>query len=395
MKSMKQNVLIVHNYYQIPGGEDSVVHNEKKLLEQHGHKVIVYSRNNRELNTMSKWKKAFLPINTIFSLRTYRDIRRIIRQEQIDLVHVHNTLNLISPSVYYAACSMHKPVVQTIHNFRLLCPAATFYRNGGICEDCVTKGLRCAVQHGCYRGSKLQTLACVISTTIHRWTGIYRKLSYICLTDFNREKLLQLRGIRPEQILVKPNFTWEQEQGQIITERKNQYLFAARLDELKGIKELLEAWKELGDAAPKLLVCGSGSLEEWCRTYIADNHLDMVHLMGQLPVEEVKRLVSESKVLILPTRWYEGFPMTIVEAYSVGTPVIGPNMGNVGRLIEDGKTGLVYDREKGHGLFEIIRRAEREEFDYQRIREYYENQYSAESNYQRLIDIYKKVASQV
>ena len=392
---MKQSVLIVHNYYQIPGGEDSVVHNEKKLLEQHGHKVILYSRNNSELNTISKWKKVLLPINTIFNFRTYWDIRRIIRQEQIDLVHVHNTLNLISPSVYYAAQSMHKPVVQTIHNFRLLCPAATFYRDGSICEDCVTKGLHCAVQHSCYRGSKLQTLACVISTMIHRCTGIYKKLSYICLTDFNREKLLQLKGIRPEQIFVKPNFTWEQERQQINTERKEQYLFAARLDELKGIIELLEAWEELRDAAPKLLVCGTGSLEEWCRTYITDNHLDMVHLMGQIPVEEVKRLLSESKALILPTKWYEGFPMTIVEAYSVGTPVIGPNMGNVGRLIEDGRIGLVYDWENRHGLLEIIRQVEREEFDYQRIREYYEKQYSAENNYQRLIDIYKKVASQV
>ena len=122
----KQNILIVHNYYQIPGGEDTVVANEKKMLEKHGHKVILYSRNNAELKQMSKFQKAFLPITTVFNPRTYRDIKKLIRDEKIEIVHVHNTLNLMSPAVYYAARRMKVPVVQTIHNFRLLCPGATF-----------------------------------------------------------------------------------------------------------------------------------------------------------------------------------------------------------------------------------------------------------------------------
>lgn len=391
----KQTILIAHNYYQQAGGEDTVVQNEKQLLEQHGHKVILYTRHNNELRSMNGIKKLLLPFSLLFTLRTYRDIKRIIKEEKIDIVHVHNTLSLISPAVYYAGLRMHKPVVQTIHNFRLLCPAATFYRDGSICEDCVTKGLHCALQHGCYRGSKLQTLACVLSTVFHRWTGIYERLSYICLTDFNKEKLLQLKKLQPEQIYVKPNFTWEKETKKVIADRENQYVFASRLDELKGIKELLSAWKELGEVAPKLLVCGTGPLEEWCRAYTAENHLATVQLMGKLSVEEVKQLLARSKAMILPTRWYEGFPMTIVESYSVGTPVIGPDMGNVGRLIEDGKTGLVYDYAKKDAFVDVIRQAEREKFDYQQIREYYEEQYSAENNYRQLVEIYKKAANQV
>ena len=124
----KQNILIVHNYYQIPGGEDTVVANEKKMLEKHCHKVILYSRNNAELKQMSKFQKVFLPITTVFNPRTYRDIKKLIRDEKIEIVHVHNTLNLVSPAVYYAARRMKVPVVQTIHNFRLLCPGATFYK---------------------------------------------------------------------------------------------------------------------------------------------------------------------------------------------------------------------------------------------------------------------------
>ena len=204
----KEKVLIVHNYYQIPGGEDTVVRNEKELLEQHGHKVILYTRNNSELKNFSKGRKLLLPVTTVFNPRTYREIKKIIREEQIDIIHVHNTLNLISPAVYYAARSCRKPVVQTIHNFRLLCPGAAFYRDGHICEDCVQQGLQCAVKHSCYRNSRVQTLACVINIKFHRMTGIYRRIHYICLTEFNRGKLLQLPGLKPEQL--KWGFTSEQ-----------------------------------------------------------------------------------------------------------------------------------------------------------------------------------------
>ena len=193
MEDRKQKVLIVHNYYQIPGGEDTVVANEKKMLEEHGHKVVLYSRNNSEIKEMSKLQKLKLPFTTIFNPRTYKDIKKLIKEENINVVHVHNTLNLISPAVYYAALSCKVPVVQTIHNFRLLCPGATFYRDGHICEDCVQQGLKCAVKHGCYRDSKVQTLICVVSTIFHRMTGIYGKINYICLTEFNKQKLLELK----------------------------------------------------------------------------------------------------------------------------------------------------------------------------------------------------------
>lgn len=145
---------------------------------------------------MSKIKKMALPLTTVFIPKTYSDVKRIIKKEHIDIVHVHNTLNLISPSVYYVVRAMKVPVIQTVHNFRLLCPRATFFRDGHICEDCVMKGLGCAVKHNCYRRSKRQTLACAISTKIHRMTGIYSKINYICLTEFNKERLLKLNHPR-------------------------------------------------------------------------------------------------------------------------------------------------------------------------------------------------------
>lgn len=208
---MRKKILIVHNYYQIPGGEDTVVSNEKKMLEEQGYEVWVYSRDNNELKDMSMFKKILLPFNTIFSLRTYIEVKRIIKTYNIEIVHVHNTLNLVSPSVYYAAFVTKTPVIQTIHNFRLVCPGALLYRSESICKDCITKGLRCAVIHKCYRNSRLQTLASVMTLKIHRFLGTYKKLNYICLTEFNKKQLLEINKgkkqiINPDKVFVKPNF---------------------------------------------------------------------------------------------------------------------------------------------------------------------------------------------
>lgn len=385
----KPNILIVHNYYQIPGGEDTVVANEKKLLEDHGHKVVLYSRNNSELKKMSGLKKLMLPLTTVFNPRTYRDIKLLIKAEQIDIVHVHNTLNLISPSVYYAARAMKVPVVQTVHNFRLLCPGATFYRDGHICEDCVENGLWCAVKHKCYRGSRTQTLACVLSTWFHRMTGIYGKINYICLTEFNKEKLLQLKQIKPDRVFVKPNFV-ETPAGEInpYDKRKEQFIFAGRLDKLKGIDILFEAWKQMGASAPKLVVCGTGPMEEWCRKFLVDNPKCNIEMRGFVSNQEVKKLIANSKALILPTQWYEGFPMTIVEAFSVGTPVIGSNLGNVGDLIEDGVSGMKFRHSSPEAFKQTVISFREKAIQ---IPEQVMRQYCTEENYSRLNHIYEAV----
>ena len=388
----KKTILLVHNYYKIPGGEDTVVVNEKKLLEDNGHRVILYTRNNSEIDKFSFLKKLFLPISSVFSFKTYRDIKRIIKNENIDIVHVHNTLTLISPSVYYAAIKKKVPVVQTIHNFRLICPGATFYREGHICEDCCTKGLRCAIKHRCYRSSKLQSLVSVLILKIHRMLGIYKKIDYICLTEFNKQKLLLHPQIKESQIHVKPNFTYHNDNEKIIPyeKRKNQYVFVGRLDKLKGIDFLFNIWKELGIDAPKLVVCGSGPMEKWCKNFILENNIPNIEMLGQVNNTEAKTIMGQSLALILPTQWYEGFPMTIVEAYSVGTPVIGPDMGNVGSLVEEGVTGYKYSVEGNKSLCEIISKGVDPQM-YCLVEENYKKKYISTSNIKILSETYDKV----
>lgn len=334
--AQKYTILMVHNYYQIPGGEDTVVANEKKLLEEHGHKVILYTRRNSELKHMSAIQKLSVPFSFIYSRRTAKDIQKIIRDNSIDAVMVHNTLSLISPSVYYTAIRCGVPVIQTVHNFRFVCPNALFYRDGHICEDCLTHGLHCAVKHRCYRGSFTQTLLCVISDRIHRANHIYSKLNYICLTEFNRQKLLTLKQIDPAKVFVKPNFTDVTHEWIPYDERADQYVFAGRLDGYKGIKELFAAWKILGSSAPKLIVCGSGQLEEWCRM----NMTAGIELKGQTGHDEMLDILAHSKALIIPSKLYEGFPMTIAEAFAVGTPVITNDIGNTGSIVDNKYLGV-------------------------------------------------------
>lgn len=393
---MPKKVLIVHNYYQIPGGEDVVVANEKKLLEDHGHEVILYTRDNKELNSMNAVRKVGLFFTTIYNRRTYKDICRIVKEEGVDVIHVHNTLNLISPAVFYAARKCKVPVFNTIHNFRMLCPKATLYRDDNICEDCIENGLKCALARRCYRDSLAQTFVCVLLMKIHRMMGIYRYVRFICLTDFNRDKLLEINKsgniiIDPKNVYVKPNFMIKGNEHLVkVDERDDFLLFAGRLDESKGIDLLLDACKI---SKAKVIICGSGPLEGLVRERInsEDNaYKERVKYVGMLTHEEVMNKMRHAKALILPTRWYEGFPMSIAESFSVGTPVIGPNMGNVGNIITDGITGCLFESGKVDSLAQAMDKI----CDMDMHNAAYEEfvaKYTDEINYKELMEIYGEV----
>ena len=385
-KKKKQNILIVHNYYQIPGGEDTVVANEKRMLEKHGHKVILYSRNNAELKEMPKLQKLCLPITTIFNPRTYKEIKRIIKAEKIDVVHVHNTLNLVSPAVYYAARAMKVPVVQTVHNFRLLCPGATFYRDGHICEDCVESGFWCAVKHKCYRGSRMQTLACVLSTWFHRMTGIYGKINYICLTEFTKRKIENC--VKGAKIFVKPNFVYD------LGVKKNHqdyYLFVGRVEEIKGINVLIDAFKKMPERLLK--VAGRGDLYAEIKSRISSEGLNNVEMLGYQDRASVNELMRNAKALIMCSQWYETFGMVIAEAYSCGTPVIVGDIGNIKDLVITGKTGELFTYNSPDDMISTIKRFEANSYG-----EYSKNAYklfnerlTSKSNYNQLLKIYDQL----
>lgn len=383
-------ILIAHNYYQIPGGEDVVVANEKYMLEENGHQVYLYTRDNSEIKEFTLLQKMCFPFAVLFSLKTYREIKKVIQKEAIDILHVHNTLSLISPAVYLAGLKCGVPVVQTLHNFRIICPNALLYRDGHICEDCLEQGMGCALRHKCYRGSYAQTLVSVLRIKVYGMLGIYKKINYICITNFNKNKIIRKALIQSDRIFVKPNFTTDINCFIEYNKRHYPFIFVGRIEEIKGIKVILEAWRILGNNAPKLLVCGNGPLEGWCQEYIERYHL-AVEMRGYVPNDKVRYLIADSRVLIQASQVYEAFSLTIIEAYSVGTAVLGSNRGNVRDLVQDGVTGMLFDTESPESLAEKVL-AIRDRDMSEECKKNYLGSYSVQSNYKRLMEIYRKVA---
>lgn len=391
MKEFKK-ILLVHNYYQYAGGEDTVVENEKNMLEKYGHSVILYTRHNTEIDHINIFNKLLLPFVSFFNIKTYLDIKRIIIDSKVDLVHVHNTLHLVSPAVYYAAVRCGVPVIQTVHNFRLLCPGATFYRDGYICEDCITKGLFCAIAHRCYRASLLQTIICSINTLVHRKTGILGKINFICLTEFTRKKILQLSEIKEKRVFVKPNFIQDNCSLQESV-KDDYYLFLGRLEEIKGINLLIEAFRELPKI--KVLVIGTGPLEDTLKQKIVDDSIDNVKMLGFVPHESVWEYLKKAKALIMCSQWYETFGMVIAEAYSCKTPVVVGKIGNIQDLVVEGRTGYTFKYNSKTALVNTINKMERSNYvamgrnAYELFKEFYSEKY----NYSQLMKIYNSIVA--
>ncbi|MCH3973322.1 MAG: glycosyltransferase family 4 protein [Oscillospiraceae bacterium] len=384
----KQKVLLVHNFYKIGGGEHTVYENERRLLQEHGHEVYTYTRDNHELDT-SLTKKLLLPFTTVFSFKTFREAKSLIQEKHIDLVHCHNTFPLISPSIYYAAQSCGIPILQTIHNFRFLCPCGIFYRNGQICEDCVNNGLHCAIQHGCYRQSKLQTAVVVNMLWLHRKMGTYQKIHYIFLTEFNRQKFQKLLGTHLKTEFVKPNFEYVNIQPapqKCIHHRR--YVFVGRLDESKGIGFLLKVWAKA--KGRELVIFGSGAMEPQVKNAAAKNA--KIIFKGFQNRETILKELSTAEAMIFSSEWYEGFSMTLIEAFAAGTPVVCSNIGNSADIVQNAKAGCLYKLYDAEDFIRQIENIERKNTEFRtNARRAYEQFYTPDKNYEILKHIYDKV----
>ncbi|MGU8243035.1 glycosyltransferase family 4 protein [Clostridium perfringens] len=390
----KEKVLIVHNYYKISGGEDSVVENEKEMLELNGHSVIIYSRNNNELKKMNFLKKISVTLNSIFSFRTKKDIKKIVKEKNIDIVHVHNTLPLISPSVYWGAKSGGAKVVQTIHNFRLICPSATLTNKNRICEKCIEKNLISAIKGKCYRNSYIQTIVSVCILKFNRIIGTYNKVDrYIALTDFNKKKLECY--LDSEKIAIKPNFVSNQfnELGNKENKEKQYFIYVGRIDKLKGIEVLLRAWKDIKNE--KLILIGDGPELNNSINFIKENNIDNVEFLGRKDKNEIKKYLKSAKMIVVPSLWYEGFPMTIIEAFSQGVPVIASNIGNLKNIINDNVNGLLFNLNDYKDLAIKINKLHKspdllKKYSINAYNDFI-NKYNSKVNYKELKNIYEEI----
>ena len=383
----KKRILMVHNFYQIGGGEHTVFENEVKLLREHGHAVILYTRSNEELKT-SRFKMLLMPFTTIWSWKTFFEVRRLIQKENIQVVHCQNTFPLVSPSVYYAARSRKVPVVQTIHNFRFLCPCGTFYRDGKICEECVQCGsFRPALKYGCYRNSRVQTAVVAAMLGFHRLLGTYRKINYIFLTDFNKSKFAGLMDIHGSNVFVKPNFVNPVALPRL-QEVSASFVFAGRLEQNKGLPFLLEAWKTVPEDY-HLHIYGDGTFRAACEE--AAQKQKNIHFHGFCPQQEVFAQLAKSAALLFPSEWYEGFPMLIGESFGLGRPLVSTMLGNHWDVVRQSGGGVgfpVGDTERFRQALENV--LQHNEQYSSCARAYYENNLMKEQNYLVLSDVYER-----
>ena len=385
-------IFVVHNEYQEPGGEDTVFQQEVSLLSRFGHEVLTYQRSNLEIGHPSGLQQLSLLRQLVWAKDTRQDIFGILRREKPAIVHVHNTFTQISPSVYAACAEAGVPVVQTLHNFRLLCPAATFSRNGRVCEDCATHSLWHGVSHGCYRNSRMSTAAVAAMLTVHRrlhtWTE--RIHHYIALTEFARQKFVS-GGLPAEKISVKPNFVYP-DPGQ--ASGKGEYaIFVGRLSGEKGLRTLLDAWSRLNNSVP-LQIIGDGIMRTELEEQAARSNLSSVYFCGRMKRDEAQKAIRSARFVVLPSECYENFPMAVAEGFACGLPVICSRLGAMQEIVEDQRTGLHFIPNNSEDLAEKVAWAwahpEQIRIMGKEAREEYQNKYTAERNYSMLMDIYHR-----
>ncbi len=347
-------VLLVHNRYQQRGGEDAVVDAEACLLANRGLQVQRLDADNDAIQgALAKIRVSATQFSG--SPEMQQRIGNALQTFRPDVVHVHNWFPTISASIFRQCKTAGVPVVHTIHNYRLLCVGATLFRDGHVCEDCVGTTFRTpGIRHKCYRGSAMGSAAATMGMLAHWATGTWHKSvdRFIALTEFSRRKLVE-GGLPEAKIVVKPNFVDpEPEPG---AGDGNYFLYAGRLTEEKGLRVLLECWKNGPDLAP-LWIVGDGPLRNEVENAAAT--LGNVHWLGMKSSEEVLFLMKRAKATLCPSLWYEGMPRVVIESLAVGTPVIASQIGGYPEMIVDGESGALFAYGDAGALLGRIRELE-------------------------------------
>ena len=385
------HVLVCHNYYRQRGGEDESFDSEVRLLRNAGHRVSMYTQHSDSVRGEGSWRVAR---DAVWDRRAYAEVEDLVRGHRPDIVHCTNLFPLISPSVYYAAHRHGVPVVQALRNYRLVCPGGRLLRNGRVCEDCLKKRLAWpGIRHACYRQSRAASAVVAGVSTFHHvrrtWT---RKVNlFFTLTEFARSRFVEA-GLPPDRITVKPNFLNEDPGPG--AGGSDHVIFVGRLSYEKGIGTLIEAWDRHPELPP-LRIVGDGPLAGDVAALAARD--PRVHCLGRRPLDEVLALIGEARLLIISSIWYETFGRTIMEAFAKGTPVIAANLGAMQELVEEGKTGFLFEPGDAGDLAARVNAAlgdpARLHQMRQQTRTEFLEKYTAQRNLGLLLELYAKAAA--
>jgi glycosyltransferase involved in cell wall biosynthesis len=385
-------ILVIHNQYQRSGGEDGVVRSEVALLRSKGHEVELMEENN---DSIVRWTDAVrTSADCVYSIAAANVTRRCIGQFRPDLAHIHNFFPRLSPSVHYTCHAAGIPVVQTLHNYRLLCPGGTLSRDGKVCDECIGKAIAWpSVAHGCYRGSRVASAAVTNMLTIHRAIGTWTRTvdCFIAPTEFARQKFIQ-GGLPEDKLVVKPNFV-SPDPG-MGAGNGGYALFVGRLSDEKGIGTLLAAWRQLTTNLP-LKIVGDGPMAAVV-SHAAAN-IPGVQWLGSRSSIEVSRLMADAAFLVAPSICYETFGMVLIEAMAAGLPVFASRLGAMAELVSDQETGKLFSAGNANELAAAVQWAASQPDELkamrQRARREFEDKYTANASYALLANIYDAARS--
>ena len=380
-------ILFVHNYYQQAGGEDNVLVLEKTLLQKYGHDVLTFKITNDKIKGFKN--KIIAAWSVTYSEKSKNELAKAVQRFKPDIVHVHNFFPLLTPSIYDACSEANVPVVQTLHNYRTICPGALLMRKGRVCEKCIKGSAYKSVLHRCYKGSIIGTFAVAHMVQKHRALGTWQTKvnKFIALTEFARGKFIEA-GFPEEKISVKPNFTVGSEAN--IKENNNERgggLFVGRISQEKGLITLVKAWRDLN---VPIRIAGTGPLENMLTVL---NH-NSVTVLGMVDQNSVHVEMNRAAFLVMPSEWYEGFPMVLVEAFSQGLPVVASRLGGMAEIVENGVTGLHFEAGNSKDLAEKVQWMHDHPDECRQMgnnaRKVYLEKYTPEKNYEMLMDIYQQ-----
>lgn len=380
-------ILMLHNRYLIPGGEDQCSIAEATLLRDHGHEVELLEEDNRRIEQLGQARTA---MRTVWSGESYRRIDELLRSRAFDILHVQNFFPLWSPSIYYAASRNRVPVVQTLHNYRLMCVNSLFFRDQHICQECLGRFLPWhGVVHACYRNSRAASAVVATMVGAHKFAGTWRKrvAAYIAVSEFARD-LYVAGGLPKEKIVVKPNFIHP---SPLAGSGGGGYaLYVGRLSHEKGIVTMLNTWKGTHEAIP-LKIAGEGPLAELVMATARESR--GIEYLGARSLPEVLDLMRNAEFLVFPSEWYETMGRTIMEAFAVGTPVVATSIGPPATMVVPGETGFHF---APGSVAELRQRVEwcSRNLDQMRAmrstaRRAFESNYTGEANATMLLAIYE------
>jgi glycosyltransferase involved in cell wall biosynthesis len=381
-------VLLVHNFYQITGGEDSVFQAERAMLQEHGIDVSLFTVTNDRIR--GPVRQAVTALQVIYNPMARRALARKLAELAPDVVHVHNFFPQLSPALFDACRDAKIPSVLTLHNFRILCPTGFLGADDADRERSLRQSCWWTVPRKVYRNSAAATLAVAAMVEFHKWTGtwLHKVDQFIALTDWARRTFIQ-GGLPADRISVKPNWVAHPAPRPADGVRQGA-LFVGRLDEQKGIRVLLQAWQGLDYP---LTIIGDGPLADLVRQAASP----WITFLGRQPQERVQQAMLAARFLVLPSVGYEMFPLTVLEAFASQLPVICSDLPSLAGLIEDGVTGLKFPPNDAPVLANRVRQALAEtsilESLGRRAEHIYAARYTPEANVRQLMEIYETASS--